>query len=95
MHIGDVVFISVKIPVPQSGLLSKFVSRFVLPVMCKSVAFRLMPEFVGEGMGAVGIEGEEQQGKQNRQLHHDTGVCNTLPQSEAADLQTMDQAPKP
>lgn len=43
-------------------------------------------------MGAVGIEGGEQQGKQNRQLHHDTGVCNTLPQSEAADLQTKDQS---
>lgn len=37
MHIGDVVFISVKIPVPQSSVLSKFVSRFVLPVMCLKI----------------------------------------------------------
>lgn len=45
-------------------------------------------------MEAVGIGRGEQQGKQNRQLHHYTGVCNTLPQSEAADL-GWDQGPKP
>lgn len=72
---------------------SLFLGLFYLGFACKSVVFRVTSEFVGEDMEAVGIGRGEQQGKQNRQLHHYTGVCNTLPQSEAADL-GWDQGPK-
>lgn len=70
---------------------SLFLGLFYLWCACKSVAFRILSEFVGEDVESVGIGWGEQQGKQGRQFHHDAGVCNTLPQSEAADPQTMEK----
>lgn len=68
----------------QSGLLPKFVSRFVLPVMCLHICslqiyVRILYHRIscGHRVGRTA--------RQSGQLHHGAGVCNTLPQCEAAD----------
>lgn len=55
MHVGDVVFISINIPVPQSGILSKFVSRFVLPGICLQIcSLQIHVRICRRGHGSCG-----------------------------------------